>query len=212
LLGFLFGLGCRIAPAAEVVLPDPLKIGGETYQSAVPVSRDAAYLTFRHASGTAHVLIATLPENVRALLDYDAQAAEVQLEAEREKQRRAEAVKPRPTMTIHGRLVANTEKGLFVAVTRETGRTKAVQQWSGGAVTKSESSETTEAAATNDTTRIVTTDVPVYETVYFLVTGARNAEFLQPGAPIDYVVTPGATDGYRGCEATTAGFVKSLRD
>lgn len=211
LAGLLFGFVGPVALAVDVVLPDPLTIGGETYRNAVPVGQDAAYLTFRHASGTAHVLIATLPQNVRTMLEFDAQAAEAQLEGERERQVRAEAMKP-PPIVIHGRLVANTEKGLFVEVRRETERTTNVQQWSGGAVTKSESSEASGGSVTSDTTRIVTMDVPVYETVYFLVKGACNAEFLKPGAPIDYVVTPGALDGYWGCEATTATFVKSLRE
>lgn len=208
--------GCCLCFADEVRLPDPLKSGNDVYKGTLYVKHDAAYVTFMHESGTACVLFSSLPKEVQRLLDYDPQAAEAQLEEDREKQQggaaqAATSPTMTPTVTIHGRLVANTEKGLFVAVVRETGRTKNVQQWSGGAVTKNESSESSSTSVSSDSTRIASSDEPIYETVYYLVTGNRNAEYLKPGIAVDYVIVPRGADGYEGREATMATFVKSLR-
>jgi len=205
------GPGGGQALADDIKLPDPLKSANVAYHGAIYLRHDAVYVTFMHDSGTARVLISSLPKETQALLGYDTQAAAAQLEAEQKDKARPGDSPKISTVIIHGKLIANTDKGLFVSAMHDTGRTRNIQQWSGGASTTGENSETGSNSKTDDTTRIASTDEPIYETVYYLVTGNQNAEYLKPGIPIDYVISPTGTDGYNGMEATTAVFVKSLR-
>jgi hypothetical protein len=158
-------LGCRSALAEDITLPDPLKVANDVYTGSLYVKHDAAYMTFTHESGTARVLISSLPADVRKLLDYDPHAAETQLERARGRRDELTPAPEIPVVTIHGKLIANTEKGLFIAVIRDTGRTRNVQQWSGGAATKSEDSDSGSTSVSSDNTRIASTEEPIYETV-----------------------------------------------
>ena len=184
-----------LAHADEIKLPNPLRADNTTYQGTLYQTHDAAYLTFYHESGVAHVPISSLPKDVQALLGYDAQAAAAQIEAE-DRQRAARAaanatpvVKP---IVIHGKLLQNTEKGLLISTRRDTGRTRHTTQWSG------------------DNTRMEEADQTIYETVLYLVRGNQNADVLKPGIDVDYAVIPTGADFFKGNEAIAANFVKSL--
>jgi hypothetical protein len=204
------GVMISSAHADGIKLPMSLDIGNDSYSSVSYMAHDAAYVTFAHESGISRVTISKLPELLQKLLSYDAQAADRQLEAEKDETVEKRARPQAETIVIHGKLIANTEKGLFVSVTRDSGETRQVQTWNEETTTQGSATEDSSAQTTHNSSKSVQTEEPIYETVFYLVSGNPRSIYLKPGTVVNYRIIPGDVDAYKGEEAITAAYVQTL--
>jgi hypothetical protein len=84
---------CVSAMAVEI--PETFVVDGQTYNEVVYQSHDASRLKIMHESGIANLLIANLPKELQAKLDYDPKAATAAEKALHQQQAQAQATADR---------------------------------------------------------------------------------------------------------------------